>query len=139
MRRVVAWLLAGTLSASSCVAVALHAHAYHEHDHPEHHHGPAMHGHDDAAGRLASPDDAGHGRPPARLAPCDAAAHVVSIAFVFAPAPQVHVDGAVLPSTAIVVPPPRLAGAVRHGDVRVHGPPLPASAAPRAPPLIAPA
>jgi hypothetical protein len=130
VQRVLALLLIPALVATSGVVSSLHTHAYGAHDHPEHHHGLAAHEHD---AMPAHPDE---GTP--RLEGCDPGKHVIPFAFVCAAPSQVHaVDAVIISLPARFTPQLQIQCAVRHADVRVHGPPVHAQASPRAPPLIA--
>jgi len=129
VHRALALLLIPALIATSGVASLLHTHAYDDHDHPEHHHGLSAHGHH---AEPAHPDD---GLP--HLEGCDPGKHTVSFAFVCATPPQVHAVDAELCLPASPVLELQPGRAVRHTDVRVHGPPPRTQASPRAPPLIA--
>jgi len=126
VRRIAAVVL-GLAVASSGLQPGLHVHAYTDHDHPEHHHGPAVHDHDE----IEQHDEAGD----VRLDECDPAQHVLTLAALCVAAPELSLfDDALKPSA---IRAPRLSSLVASHltDVRVHGPPLDARLAPRAPPV----
>jgi hypothetical protein len=126
---VLALLLIPALIATSGVASLLHTHARNDHDHPEHHHGLSAHEHHTAP---SHPDDG-----VAHLEGCDPGKHTISVAFVCAAPPQVHAVDAEINLSASPGLALQIERAVRHADVRVHGPPPRTQASPRAPPLIA--
>jgi hypothetical protein len=131
VRRLVAILLGVAVASTAGQASALHTHDYTDHDHPEHHHGLASHEH---RRFQAHPDDAGP-----RLDACDPGRHSVSIvpgccAALADQDPIAAVCGAPTPVRTLV----RVHSAAGVTEVRVHGPPLPSPAAPRAPPRSLP-
>jgi hypothetical protein len=127
VRRLAALLLVPSLLAMS--GPALHTHAYDDHDHPEHQHGLASHEHlDDVAARR---DDGG-----THVEGCDPGEHAVEVAFLSAaPQPPPAVEG-VSNLATLARPITRHGPAVRHTDVRAHGPPSRTQSSPRAPPPI---
>jgi flavin-dependent dehydrogenase len=128
VHRVLALLLIPALIATSGVVSSLHTHAYDDHDHPEHHHGLAIHEHH------ALPAHSDDGLP--HVEGCDPGKHAVPFAFVCAAPPQVHAVDAVISLPGSPTPELQIERAIRHTDVRVHGPPSPAHTSPRAPPAI---
>ena len=137
MRRLVAFVLAQALVASSAVSSSLHVHEYLGHDHPDHHHGPATHDHEDPT--FVDLDHHSAGKEDHELAveadSCDPGRHTVSVSMACASVTQVHVYLAKLPSPRIVVPTAPIQSAIAITDVRVHGPPFDARIPSRAPPV----
>lgn len=135
MRRLVAFLLAQSLIASTSVASSLHVHEYVGHDHPDHHHGPAVHDHPGTADRdhHGHADDEAH--PAWEADPCGPGRHAVAVSIGCASVPPMNVDLAELPGPTLAVPSSPIRSAVPFTDVRVHGPPFDARTASRAPPV----
>jgi hypothetical protein len=108
---------------------ALHTHAYTDHDHPEHHHGLAAHEHHRSTPHQDESDAGQH------LKSCDPGQHTVSFVMGCASLPQAHAIDAEFGSLNIVEPLGPFRSISEVTDTRVHGPPPPTQAAPRAPPL----